>query len=304
MKFSRNLLDAPWKFALALLLVLPLFSCADDEDADARLQQLRRNQRLWYSRAIVDYQIVQQRFCFCDPRSLDPIQVEIRDGEVVRAAAVEGGVPVPSSHGMTVEDLFGRIEQAIENDYEYLETTYDPGFGFPMEISMNPGGGIQDAGWGMTCSTMSPLEPEESCDPPPAFPPCDCPAEFPALAYRYTAWDDSGAVVATGCASLTFTVRAGSDPAVRDVTGSRCFTVRCLTDVQSAHQGRYDVSGELAADGEFRADPNAGGWTDHNISLSATGIDYWGSHIGGTWTESGFGGPVDEGTFLLERTGQ
>jgi hypothetical protein len=302
MTIARQLLERPWTLAVALLLALPILSCSDD-DGDDRLRELRRNQRLWQSRSIEDYQFVQQRSCFCDPGSLKPIRVEVREGQVVRVEDLDTGVPLPPSRAMTVEGLFDRIEQVIHNDYEYLETTYDPGLGFPVELSTNPGGGIQDAGWSMSSSEMTLLQPAVRCDPPPTLPPCDCPAEFPAMAYRYTAWDDSGNVVATGCATLTFTARPGTDPPAYQVAGSRCLSVRCLEDVNSAHQGVNSVSGELKANGEFFADLNSG-WYDNNIFLLAMDVDSWTSQIGGRWGESQFNGSVAHGTFLLDRTSQ
>ncbi|MDZ4806504.1 MAG: hypothetical protein SGI90_16755 [Candidatus Eisenbacteria bacterium] len=168
---------------------------------------------------------------------------------------------------------------------------------------MNPGGGIQDGSFSMTSSELIRLDPSADCDAPSMSVPCECSADFPTLNYRYTAWDESGAIVATGCASLTFTAVPGFDPPEYEVVGNRCVAVRCVENAGSAHQGSSPVAGRLEANGQLFLDLNAG-TADRNIYLQATGMLAFGGYLSGTWGESTLIGVVGLGTFLLDRTSQ
>jgi hypothetical protein len=288
----------PTRLLVAVTGLLTLAACSDD-DTDSRRDALRQNRTLWQSQDLKDYRCVQTKSCFCGPDYTAPTRVDVRDGEPIRAEVISDGRLLPTHLALTVDEAFERIERAIDDDYELLEVTYDPERGFPVHLETDPGGGVQDAGFGIDITDLVPLEPGPDCEPQPTTS-CACPAGFPAVRYLYTAWNEAGDVAAGGCAVLTFTVEPNTDPPAYTVSGSRCINVRCRADAGSAHQGTSALGGFLDADGRLSIDLNSG-TADNNVYLEATVEDTRGAWITGTWTESRVTGPVAQGRFLLER---
>jgi len=282
-----------------MFVLLLLTACSDDESG-SRMDALRRNRALWQAQGLEDYRFVEKKSCFCYGDYLLPTRVDVRDGEPVRAEVVADGRLMPAHLSLTVDQVFNRIAQAIAADYDLLEVTYDPERGFPTHLEMDPGGGVADAGFGVDISDLVTLEPETSCQPPPPLD-CECTAEFPAVAYHYTAWSEVGDVAATGCVVLTITTTPGSDPPTRDVTGTRCIAVRCLADAGSAHHGAQPVGGQIDADGRMYLDLNSG-TADNNIFLDAVVEETPAGWISGNWGESHITGTVAHGRFLLDRS--
>lgn len=291
-----------WLLATALLVVTAWasVSCTDD-DIDGKLRELRAHRALWESRELDDYRFVVRRSCFCPPHLAMPTLIDVRDGVPVRATVVADQSLVPPHLGLTVEDVFRQIEHAIDNGYELIEVRYDPEMGYPIEATLDPGRGIQDAGVDFNCSDVTPLDAEESCPPPSTPVSCDCTATPPALLYRYTAWTDSGRLLAEGCVSLAFTAHEGDEPGRYRLEGERCINVRCAADLPDPHHDANAVAGSLEADGRLSLDLNAG-WADLNIVLAATGVEPRAAYLSGDWTFVAFDGPRKSGVFLLDRT--
>lgn len=137
-RFSRLLL-------LAAALVLAAPACREDDDPDRR-SDFRAHRTLWRAQGLDDYDFVLRRACFCPPALSYPTRVEVRDGAVVAATGIESGEPVPVEDVPTIDDLFDIIESALDDDWELVEVTYDPELGFPAAATLDPGGGVVDAG--------------------------------------------------------------------------------------------------------------------------------------------------------------
>ncbi|HEX7878780.1 MAG TPA: DUF6174 domain-containing protein, partial [Candidatus Eisenbacteria bacterium] len=184
MTLARRLPAAAIVFVPLLLLVVLLAACGDDESG-SRMDALRRNRALWQAQGIENYRFMQQKSCFCHSDNLLPTRVEVRQGEPVRAEVVSDGRLVPAHLSLTVDEVFNRVVQAIEGNYEHLDVTYDAERGFPTHLDMDPGNGVVDAGFGVDISELAPLEPGTPCQPPPPLD-CSCTAVFPASHYAYT----------------------------------------------------------------------------------------------------------------------
>ena len=283
---------------LALVLGAGFLSaCSDGDSADDRRATLAHNRALWADRGPEAYRFNQTKQCFCDFDYNQPTRVDVRDGESVRAEKLSDGTLLPPHYGMTVEDIFERIEGSVE--LEYFEVTYDPEFGYPVSADLDDSDSVSDIGFSIDCSEFVPLEPVGSCPPPSPPLECHCPGDPPAVAWRYSAWDSNDVLIATGCAQLTTSPRQGSDPPVYDIEGTRCITALCATDAGGPQHGTGDVRGTIDVDGNLRLDCNAG-LADFNLYLAADPeeID---SYISGEWFESRFQGTTNQGRFLLYR---
>lgn len=76
--------------------------------------------RLWQARGARSYTITVTVSCFCVPTG--PHRVTVRDGRTVGS-------------GPSVDDLFATIESP---DFDRVSATYDPRYGFPTRIAVDP----------------------------------------------------------------------------------------------------------------------------------------------------------------------
>jgi hypothetical protein len=139
--------------ALIAVLGLSLLACGtstepangafvDDRPATrAALQQARGH---WNSLGITDYQYAFQRSCFCAPDFRAPVRIEVRQGQVAEVASVETGQARPTEGYPTVEDLFARLQAALDSGAENVQVAYDPGLGYPTRFFIDQSTRIAD----------------------------------------------------------------------------------------------------------------------------------------------------------------
>jgi hypothetical protein len=87
----------------------------------------------------------------------------VRDGEVAGATYVETGEPVDQPVLLwlpTVEGLFERIREAIDQEAEVLVVEYDEEFGYPTLASVDISRMIADEEYSFTASQLEPLDSE------------------------------------------------------------------------------------------------------------------------------------------------
>jgi hypothetical protein len=122
-----------WLFVLAALLA----ACSDLGPRDRRLERLEANLDRWDSLGPDSYVYAVERLCFCAVESLGPVRVRVEDGVAVQRIYVDTGAAVPVSYAEgfpTVEGLFDTLREAILNDADSIEVTYDPTWGVPLDF--------------------------------------------------------------------------------------------------------------------------------------------------------------------------
>lgn len=121
-----------------LVVVVPLLAaCSDLGPGDARLARLEANLARWDSLGPDSYVYAFERLCFCPVESLGPVRVTVEDGVAVERVYVDTGAAVPPAHAQgfpTVRGLFDTLREAIVNDADSIEVTYDPTLGFPLDF--------------------------------------------------------------------------------------------------------------------------------------------------------------------------
>lgn len=117
--------------------------------------------------------------------------------------------------------------------------------------------------------------------------------------YRYTAYDDAGAVIVTGVLQMTFS-DDGRDGLDSRVEGTRDFDRRMAAEPLGPHAGRGPIEGAIDARGEVHISLNAD-WDDNNIYLSGRFTDERRRILHGTWVFVNFGGIATTGTFEARR---
>ncbi len=115
----------------AVILVATVAGCAGPDAtalSDARVR--------WTATAD-DYRFDSRRWgCECLPEDTRTMRITVRGGVMAEAVFADDGQPVRAErlpYVDTIETLFDKIGEAIEEDYELIEVTYHPTLGYPIE---------------------------------------------------------------------------------------------------------------------------------------------------------------------------
>lgn len=290
-------------FARAVaLLAFALFGpglmggCSSDKPSgpgDAR-HELAAHRGLWAAAGLKDYELRLARSCFCSPELTNPLDVRVSGGNVVEVWRDPGHQPLDTWYGMTVDDLFGRIADALDETGATLEVRYNGNFGYPEEISIaRPG--VADGYWGATAELLCRRAGEDSAAA------CDCSGAPDTRPYRFTARDHGGVEIVVGCLGLVFT-ESPSLSVPELISGRRCLRPTCTLEVPPAFPGAWTVAGDVSQFGEITLDLNSG-IADFNIFLTGRFDAPAGDHgdFSGDWSYSTIAGPQATGRFTAIR---
>jgi len=109
---------------------------------------LQHNRSLWESQAIQHYRFNLKVGCFCPWNALMPLTIEVKNGAIVSMVGSNGGDITPyldtfRAHA-TIESLFDLVDSAISKRVYNLVVQYDPKYGFPASIVIDPSRMIMD----------------------------------------------------------------------------------------------------------------------------------------------------------------
>jgi hypothetical protein len=130
---------------LAALLGLSLAACGTSDSTgptDGRATDDRTATRAafeqargrWTSLGISDYEYAFARSCFCAPDYRAPVRIRVREGRIVEVRSAQTGQPRPSEGYPTVDELFARLQDALDANAQNIQATYDPGRGYPTRF--------------------------------------------------------------------------------------------------------------------------------------------------------------------------
>lgn len=124
---------------LSVITLLPLLVSACSPLGRRTLDQ---NRALWESQEISHYRFELTVGCFCIFSDRMPLTVEVRDGSVVSMTGA-GGADVEEFRDFlsdfdTMEKLFALVDEAIKMKVQTLEVEYDPTYGYPVSIYVDP----------------------------------------------------------------------------------------------------------------------------------------------------------------------
>jgi hypothetical protein len=130
-------MDSLTRRTVSSALVVLVASCglitgSDDDDAT----ELRRAQNRWNRSGVQDYQVVVQNLCFCGYTR--PVRITVRFGSVISKVDAETGEPAPSyANAREIARLFDLVREAIDQDADRIEVSYDATYGFPTRIDID-----------------------------------------------------------------------------------------------------------------------------------------------------------------------
>ena len=119
---------------LVLLLSFAVGGCSAGGGVPEDLAEARA---VWDSRSIHDYTMTIQQTCFCPPELLQPLAVEVTDGQVNNITGLERPLEhaeLLDTRRLTVEGLFRFIENARTREPARLTVEFSPKYGIPVSI--------------------------------------------------------------------------------------------------------------------------------------------------------------------------
>jgi hypothetical protein len=106
----------------------------------AERKSILKNQTLWESAGIENYEFVYRRICFCPPEISTPVSIEVRDGEVWSVAYRDSEVhldPPDTTAFPTIPNLFVTLLNADEVGAHKMTFAFDPEFGFLLTADID-----------------------------------------------------------------------------------------------------------------------------------------------------------------------
>jgi len=117
-------------------------------------------QELWQSKGIDSYRFTLQVSCFCLMEMVQPVTVEVQNGEVASITYVADGSPANPEffdRYSTIDKLFTIIEDADAQNAVRLDVTYEETYGVPLSIDIDISELMADEELYLTTSNFEPL---------------------------------------------------------------------------------------------------------------------------------------------------
>jgi hypothetical protein len=119
---------------LAAASVSMLAACSDPSGITGERFELQRAQQLWEERAVADYDMTVR---LTGSWVSGAAQIQVRGGVPVSVQAVNQGNPLPGEAFRdydTVEELFGILRHAVDEDADRIDAQFDARYGVPVDV--------------------------------------------------------------------------------------------------------------------------------------------------------------------------
>jgi hypothetical protein len=130
-------------FALLAILSLPALAaaCCCGLVGPSGQEELRQAKQRWEANEPPAYELTVSYACYCGGPVARQVRVVVQDGEPVDYEYVDDpSEPVEVDaidHIDTVEELFDRVEYALDEDAHKLDVDYDSELGYPRSIAID-----------------------------------------------------------------------------------------------------------------------------------------------------------------------
>lgn len=135
-----------------------LAACSDSVPPEQT--ELETAQARWTAEAPTSYSFTWRRSCECSPDTTRPIRIDVMDGQISAALYLDDESTVGSEvFGtlLTIEGVFGRIEEAFEEGAHAIGVEYDATLGHPLSVSVDYDAQIADEELSLSISDLTPL---------------------------------------------------------------------------------------------------------------------------------------------------
>lgn len=118
----------------------------------------------WEAAGIDDYDLTYRPLCFCPQYD---VTVVVRGGEVVSTDSVSDMETSWEPEGLSVDEMFAELEQAVDGDAHEVQATWDEATGRPLRYWIDESEMVADEEHGIEVLTFSPGRPiDEPVEPP------------------------------------------------------------------------------------------------------------------------------------------
>jgi hypothetical protein len=128
---------------LCLLGVLGT-GCGSDSPEQSQLDHALQT---WDVQGPASYSFTWQQGCECTAEASAPIRITVVNGLITDALYVETEQPVGAdirSHLLTIDGVFARIQDAIDNGADAVTVQYDSESGLPASVAVDYDKGVAD----------------------------------------------------------------------------------------------------------------------------------------------------------------
>ena len=141
------------------VLLVAAASCSDATGPRQDITQLQAAQQRWRAQKLHTYAFTLQRSCFCG--NVDPLYVVVLNDSVGGVLDLQGGAAVDTGLGMTVDDLFTFVQNAIDHHAQLIRAEYDGAKGFPTQIDYDGAAAIADDEITYRVTDVHPISPPQ-----------------------------------------------------------------------------------------------------------------------------------------------
>jgi len=137
----KNLLVLLTIFAFVLAACSTGAQAVGDPTQESQ-SEIERNKEKWQDANITHYRFNLNISCFCVFTQDMPLVIEVMDGEVV-SMEYQNGNPIDATNRefferfSTIDRIFSELEADLAGAADEVTVTYDPTYGFPVEVTID-----------------------------------------------------------------------------------------------------------------------------------------------------------------------
>jgi hypothetical protein len=107
-------------------------------------EELNANLALWNKTSSEDYDYNLRLSCFCVPAATFPKHIKVRGGDIDSVFELESGLESKNFFYNTLESLFEEIQEAIDDRWYVISTSYNATMGYPTSVFFDVHPGLAD----------------------------------------------------------------------------------------------------------------------------------------------------------------
>jgi len=122
--------------------------------------ELAAAQSRWQAAGITNYDFDLQVTCFCGATALGPVTISVRNGQPTGIVSTDSGTVVDTLYFqgyLTVDRLFASLDQILSAKPAAFTAAYDPGLGFPTDVSIDGNARVADDELGLRILSLRPF---------------------------------------------------------------------------------------------------------------------------------------------------
>ena len=138
--------------------VLALSACTSSSSPEE--VELEAKRTMFHEHMANSYEFTWRQSCECTQETAGPMRITVSNGAITSAAYVETSLPVPANvrqHLLTIDGIFDKIQDAIDDDAHMVTVVYDTELGFPSSVAVDYDELVADEELSLTITNLVPI---------------------------------------------------------------------------------------------------------------------------------------------------